>query len=282
MLKRAERPNTHTHMSTQTLIKQNNQLAQSWTNEQIELVKNTVAKNSTDAELQMFMHLASRYNLDPFAKEIWFIKYKNGDSPSIFTSRDGYLKIAHASGVFDGMESFTIDDDKGNPIKAICKVFRKDMSRPFHAEIKVSEYRQNSPTWSKYPSAMAIKVAEVFALKRAFSISGLVTREEMPTAEEADNKTNVYLHPDKLSDKYISPGQVLRLHTISKAEIDTETGEAYPLPRWTAEQAKDYLLSLGIKSSKEIPANLYDPIVETFKQAAFWLDVPGQAKMEEV
>ena len=41
---------------------------------QIELVKRTVAKGATDDELQMFLHLANKYNLDPFAKEIWFIK----------------------------------------------------------------------------------------------------------------------------------------------------------------------------------------------------------------
>ena len=139
----------------------------------IELIKRTVAKGATNDELELFTTLAKKYNLNPFAKEIWFIKYSDKQAPAIFTSRDGYLKIAHASGKFDGMESYTIDDEKGNPVKAVAIVYRKDMNRPFKAEIKVSEYKQNSPTWNKYTSAMAIKVAEVFALKRAFSISGL-------------------------------------------------------------------------------------------------------------
>jgi hypothetical protein len=39
-------------------------------------------------------------------------------------------------------------------------------------------------TWKKYPSAMILKVAEAMALKRAFSISGLVTREELDASDE--------------------------------------------------------------------------------------------------
>ena len=41
------------------------------TAEQIELMKRTVAKGATDDELRMFLHLAHKYDLDPFAKEIW-------------------------------------------------------------------------------------------------------------------------------------------------------------------------------------------------------------------
>ena len=166
----------------------------SFTPEQIELVKKTVAKNSTDDELQMFLHLAKKYDLDPLAKQIWFIKYRSNDAPIIFTSRDGYLKIAHDSGQFDGISSYTVDDDNGNPVKAICEVWRKDMSHSFKAEVKFKEYgaKKSNPIWKEYPSAMLIKVAEVFALKRAFSISGLVTSEEMEQEQQPlsiDNNT---------------------------------------------------------------------------------------------
>src|SRR3972149_3497970 len=72
---------------------------------QIQTVKHTVAKNSTDEELFMFLTLAKKYNLDPFAKEIWFVKY--GDQqPAIMTSRDGYLKVAQSHPDFLGLNSF--------------------------------------------------------------------------------------------------------------------------------------------------------------------------------
>ena len=160
-----------------------------------QLAKDTVAKGATDAEFQLLLHIAQKYQLDPLAKQIWCIKRKPEDPAIIMASRDGYLEIAHRSGQFDGMESGTIDDEKGNPIKAWCVVYRKDMNHPFKAEAKYKEYAQYhfdkytkqkklNSTWEQYPSAMLIKVAEVFALKRAFSISGMVTEDELEVEDK--------------------------------------------------------------------------------------------------
>ncbi|TSB47147.1 RecT family recombinase [Alkalicoccobacillus porphyridii] len=109
--------------------------------EKVEVIRRTVAKGATNDELEMFMHLAQRYQLDPFTKEIWFIKrpkkqkdnkgnydYKrleNGEidyegvDPIIMTSRDGYLKVAQTDPDFEGMNSFEIrkkDNFSFNPM----------------------------------------------------------------------------------------------------------------------------------------------------------------------
>ncbi|MBU8908544.1 RecT family recombinase [Desertibacillus haloalkaliphilus] len=98
--------------------------------EKVQVLKNTVAKGATDDELEMFLHLASRYQLDPFAKEIWFLKrpkkvkdsrgnwdYKRlpsgeidyeGVEPIIMTSRDGYVKVAQTDPDFEELNSFEI------------------------------------------------------------------------------------------------------------------------------------------------------------------------------
>ena len=76
----------------------------------IETIKNTVAKNATDEELDMFLSLASNYDLDPFSKEIWFIKYK-GKDPQIFTSRDGFVKIAKRDADFKQINSFAVYEE---------------------------------------------------------------------------------------------------------------------------------------------------------------------------
>jgi phage recombination protein Bet len=176
----------------------------SFTPEQLQLMKNTVAKGATDDEFMLLLHLAKTYGLDPFAKEIWCIKYlRAGQRPedvvaTIFSSRDGYLKIASRDKQMDGMISdavcsgdslekltdgtvlHTYGNPRGEVIGAYALVFRKDRSRPAYFYAPFSEYGAgNNPTWKKYPSAMIIKVAEAMALKRAFSISGLVTQEEV-------------------------------------------------------------------------------------------------------
>ena len=43
----------------------------------------------------------------------------------------------------------------------------------------MKDYDRHAGSWKEYPHAMILKVAEAMALKRAFSISGLVTQEEI-------------------------------------------------------------------------------------------------------
>lgn len=272
---------------------------QTYSEAQLRLIKQTVASKANQAEFDLLIYLATKYGLDPLTKEIWCIKYNERDEAKIFTSRDGYLKIAHASGVLDGMKSYTVDDEQGKPVKAICKVYRRDMQHPFEAEIKVSEYRQNNGTWNKYTSAMAIKVAEVFALKRAFHISGLVTVEEMgektepvvprtavlnaapqekePWEGEAKAVMGASVTKTKITDR-----QRLRLYTIAKSEKD-EQGLGRPLPRWTEEQVKDYLQYIGYESSKDITQDEYEMLCEYFaNHPGHFTDTKGQTKLEDL
>lgn len=184
----------------------------SFTADQLALMKNTVAKGATDDEFMLLLHLAKTYGLDPFAKEIWCIKYlRPGQNPAdvvatIFSSRDGYLKIASRDKQMNGLISDavcandtlrklvdgTVEHTYGNPrgaiIGAYALVFRKDRTYPAYFYASFAEYGAgNNPTWKKYPSAMIIKVAEAMALKRAFSISGLVTQEEIGLDMVADS-----------------------------------------------------------------------------------------------
>jgi hypothetical protein len=80
----------------------------------------------------------------------------------------------------DGTVLHSYGNPRGAIVGAYALVFRKDRSRPAYFYASYAEYGAgNNPTWKKYPSAMIIKVAEAMALKRAFSISELVTQEEM-------------------------------------------------------------------------------------------------------
>lgn len=173
----------------------------------IPTIKNTVAKDATDDELKMFIMLSNKYKLDPFAKEIWFMKIKG--RPIIMTSRDGYLKIAQNNSDYLGMISFPVhanDDieidadnysvkhklnvkDPGAIIGAWAKA-EKEGQKPVVCFVKFSEYAKPATDsyggvsiWGQYPSAMIQKVAEAFVLKRLYGISGLVTREELDDAE---------------------------------------------------------------------------------------------------
>jgi phage recombination protein Bet len=182
------------------------------TKEQIDLVKRTVAKGAGDDEFAMFIYLANKYELDPFLKEICFIKrrvwnpYKNGfdEVPSIMTTRDGFLAIAHRTGQFGGIESDVIYDGNGVLDGAICKVWNKSFPNPVIVKVKFKEYcaynKEGKPQalWSSKPETMIKKVAESQALRKAFNIKGLYSEEEMEAEIKKDAKTELEFMGDAI------------------------------------------------------------------------------------
>lgn len=151
--------------------------------QQIQLIRDMCARDCTENEFLLLMQLAKTYQLDPFAKQIWAVKYGNNPA-AIFCGRDGFLAIAHRSGKFDGMESGTRKD--GDDLVGWCRVYRKDMSRPFEVEVSLSEYSTGKNLWQTKPKTMIVKVAESHALRRAFGISGLYAPEEIDTGDRPE------------------------------------------------------------------------------------------------
>ena len=155
----------------------------------------------TIQEIIMFMNLCKYSGLNPWAKEAYCIKY--GTEPATMViGKEAYLKRAEANENFDGFESGVIAYDKQNQevayregcfilpgeeiIGGWAKVFRKDRSHPYIAEVSFGEYagrKKNGELngqWSKKPGTMIRKVALVQALREAFpsSFGGAFTEEE--------------------------------------------------------------------------------------------------------
>lgn len=131
--------------------------------------------NPRDPNTQALLLVCDRYGLDPVLKHMVLI------SGRPYVTRDGLLHVAHASGVFDGL---TVDDEGEDDEQwwAKVSVYRKDMGRPF-------SYRGRYPKadakhMAKFGPEMAVKVAEVMALRRAFSVTGIGAAEERWDADE--------------------------------------------------------------------------------------------------
>lgn len=176
---------------------------------QVRAIKATVAKDCSDAELVMFLEVCARYGLDPFAKQAYAAKM-GGGGVSIIVSRDGLLAHAHRQPDFvrldcdvvrkgDSFEVAFVDGQRlvkhsygdpaarGEVVGAWAMVERRDHgSTYFYAPME--EYKRSSPIWSKHPSAMILKVAESYALRKAYSISGIVGEAEVDT-RQAGNLT---------------------------------------------------------------------------------------------
>src|SRR3954453_4394264 len=71
--------------------------------EQKQVLKDTVALGTTDTQLTYFLNVALSQDLDPFKREVWCILY-NGKL-TIQTGRDGLLKVAKRDPTFDRIQS---------------------------------------------------------------------------------------------------------------------------------------------------------------------------------
>jgi len=150
----------------------------SWDEEQLILLRASCAPTATDPEFKKLLYLSQTWQLDPMLREIWLVKF--GSSPAqIYAGRDGFLKIAHRSGHFDGMKTVVNFDEEGKPVSATCTVWRNDMTHPFESNVLFNEYTTGQNLWKTKPSVMIGKVAESVALRKAFSVAGLYSPEEM-------------------------------------------------------------------------------------------------------
>lgn len=219
-----------------------------WTDSQIATIKTTVAPNATHDELAMFLTLAKRYDLDPFRKEIMFLKF-NGQV-ACYTGKDGYFKAAHKDPGFAGLKSGVVKEGdmfeadfeacmvshkigatRGKIRGAWAIAYHKDPDRPPIIEwAEFDEYnRADFTNWKKYPSTMIQKVAEIHALKKQFQISGLELKECDISEEERYEDTRKQLMMPRITPEEkaykVRTGRLLRsFHSIG---VTTEMIEQY-------------------------------------------------------
>jgi phage recombination protein Bet len=170
-----------------------------FTDDKIQLLKNTVCKGATNDELQLFLHVCSRTGLDPFRNQIYAIKRntKDGARMTIQTGIDGFRLVAERTERYaPGKEPIYEYDQQGKLVSATSYIKKQTSDGTWHevsAKAHWNEYAQvfngkPSQFWAKMPHVMLSKCAEAIALRKAFpaDFSGIYTTEEMAQAETSD------------------------------------------------------------------------------------------------
>lgn len=203
----------------------------------LQTLRQTIAADATEAEFQMFVAFCQSTGLNPYKKEIWFIKtkgYTKRDGTRVdpkvqmMTGINGFYAIANKHPAYDGMAEPDFEERDGRPVKCTVRVWRKDRRFPSVGVARWEEYfpgttKYGNSIWETKPFVMLGKVAESIALRKAFpqELNGLYTQEEMPS-------------------EYAAPVLVEAPKAVEPAKITFADGDDLP-PDWLTKKPQSSL-----------------------------------------
>lgn len=260
-----------------------NPTADMWSNpEKLKEIRAMVcATPLTDLEFSFLVELGRATQLNPFMREIWAVKYKQGVAASIFIGRDGYRKGAqrqpdyefHQVNAVYSQDEFKISYDevqhnygfsnRGDLVGAYCLVKRKSSSKYTYVMVTMNEYDLNQGLWKSKPETMIKKVAEAQALRQAFQevFAGTYSDAELP--EEKTKLTLIKAIPAT------NGTQTEKLTSIlTEQVVDIDTGEI--LNPKTHIVAGDNNLPISEEQIDEIECLMHEKMLsEERKQKAY-------------
>lgn len=170
--------------------------------QRIDLVRDQIAKGTSDGEFALFLAVCERTGLDPFARQIYAIvrndkRSETGKKMVIQTGIDGYRSVADRSPAYAGSDRPVFEyDERGRLEAAVVTVWKMNGHErvPFVGVAYWDEYAQDQGLWSKMPRTMLAKCAEAQALRKAFpsQLAGLYTHEEMMQADQESDPWRPY------------------------------------------------------------------------------------------
>jgi len=160
------------------------------TDQDAALLRRTVTAQLSDDEHALFIRACSRSGLDPFARQIYFIR--EAGKLVIEATIDGMRLAAERTGNYAGQlgpdwcgpDGIWKDVWTGTqpPHAARIGILRKEFSEPIWGKCLFSELDQGSEFWQRMPANQLAKCAEAAGFRKAFpnQFSGLYTPEELP------------------------------------------------------------------------------------------------------
>ena len=165
------------------------------TNEQLDLVKRTIAKDATTEELRLFLYDCHRQGVHPLDRLLHFTKRKGKYTP--ITSIDLMRTRAADTGEYAGSDDAVfVEGPNSLPISATVTVWRLVQGQrcAFTSTARWKEYCPDpgpsgnaDAMWRKMPHSQLAKCTEALSLRKGFprQLAGLYATEEMDQAADA-------------------------------------------------------------------------------------------------
>jgi phage recombination protein Bet len=179
--------------------------------ERLDLIKRTYAKDTSDAEFDLFVGVCKRLRLDPMAGQIYCMPTFEGSGEGrkrtfkAVVSIDGYRSLAEETGEYEGQtkpEWYDSSSDRwvdvwygdNAPVAARIGIRRKGFVEPLYRVARYDAYVQTTgkgepnSMWRKMHAEQLLKCAEALALRAAFprKLAGVYTSDEMGQAQNED------------------------------------------------------------------------------------------------
>jgi len=248
--------------------------ATGYSTEQIGVIKNTIAKGTTNVELALFLFTAKSVGLNPLNKEVWCYKDNRGNMLT-FAGRDGFLVKAQQNPRYKGIRSsevrekdvFSLDianneikhqkefKEPGKIIGAYCIAFVNG-GEPTIEWVDFDTYNRNFGAWKSHPADMIKKVAETHALKKAFGISGIQSEHDWDFTQEKAYPIDTDVAPSMDTVNYIE--SLIRTSTFDDEQKATMESELLTITNAKSEEMIGMLKVNQISASEKENPNQGD------------------------
>jgi phage recombination protein Bet len=131
----------------------------------------------TDSEIAVFLMVAKEYNLNPFVRELYAFRGRNGGIVPIVPI-DGWVTIINRQKMLDGIEFEDLVDKDGKITAIRCTIYRKDRTRPITCVEYMAECKRTTDPWTQWPKRMLRHKALIQCARYAFGLAGIFDPDE--------------------------------------------------------------------------------------------------------